>query len=128
EAFEICRYLTRVVVDWRIFLHANQKAITIEWRVLQRSLQRFRSLLLRNHIEGWLSRRNNERDDVMDDLSIAGTRFRELHVLVFFEIRCDIEVLVFIRTARLDCVILGHLYDDVRFADTPAFFKLWRFG
>src|ERR1041384_4651790 len=120
EALEVGWDIGRVVVDRLGLFYAYQKSIAIEGWVLWRSRKRRGALLFGNHIETWLTRRNDERDDVMHYLSIAGAGFGHLHVLVFFEVGRDVEVLIFVGAACFDRVLFRHLNDHVGGSDTPA--------
>ena len=75
-----------------------------------------------------MSGRNDESDDVMHDLAIAGPRLGHLHVLVFFEVGRRIEVLILVGAAGFDGVLFGHLDNHIRFADAPTFDELRRGG
>ena len=75
---------------------------------------------------GRLRRRQNKRDDVMDDLAIAGTRFGHLHVFVFREAGINQEVLVLVWSIGFEGELFRHLQDQVRLADAPPFDELRR--
>src|SRR5262252_4384766 len=60
KALQIGGYFISIVVDRLIFFHPDQKAVAIKRRVLQRALECCRALLFGNHIERWLTWRNDE--------------------------------------------------------------------
>ena len=60
-------------------------------------------------------------DDVMHELAIALANLRELHVLVFGEVRRHGEIFVRYHAFGGYVVDFGHRKDNVWFADLPAF-------
>src|SRR6185503_5078107 len=102
------RHLTRVVVDGLIRLHSDQEAVAIERRILQGVFERLVALLLWNHVEAWIAWRNHKRNDVMHDLPIAWPGLRELHVLVLGKVGRRVEVLILVRAAGGDGVLVGN--------------------
>src|SRR5499427_6490911 len=75
------------VVDRRVRLHPYHKALTLKDRILCRlEAQALAFLPGQLLLRGASRRRRHDEDiDVMDDATIAGTRFGHLHILVFGE-------------------------------------------
>src|SRR5262245_25835947 len=96
----------------------------MNWRIRLRSTERTNAAL---PARGALFvRRDHGDEDVVDDATIARTRFGHLHILIFGEVGWDVEIYIFIRPVRRERVFLQHLKDGIRFADVPALAEFGR--